>query len=173
MNVRQSLLGVEFIGRFLFALMIEGFLAIGLVFVVYLGWSLSFDLRQVGHIPERCWIYDVDGNVYSRLYGENRILVNVNQVAPLFKEALLAREDSRFYEHHWGDVVGVSRAFTSNLSHLTLLQGGSTITQQLARNSFDRGKRDLSRKILEAFMSWRIELAFSKEQILAYYINQI
>ena len=86
MNVRQSLLRVEFIGRFLFALMIEGVLAIGLVFAVYLGWSLSFDLRQVGHIPERCWIYDVDGNVYSRLYGENRILVNVNQISPMFKK---------------------------------------------------------------------------------------
>ena len=86
MNVRQSLFRVEFIGRFLFALMIEGVLAIGLVFVVYLGWSLSFDLRQVGHIPERCWIYDVDGNVYSRLYGENRILVNVNRLRPCSKK---------------------------------------------------------------------------------------
>ena len=173
MNVRQGLLKVKFIGRFWFALMIEGALAVGLVFAVYLGWSLSFDLRQVGHIPERCWIYDVDGNVYSRLYGENRILVNVNQISPMFKKALLAREDSRFYEHHGVDVVGVSRAFTSNLSHLTLLQGGSTITQQLARNSFDLGKRDLSRKILEAFMACRIELAFSKDQILDYYVNRI
>src|SRR5580692_3790414 len=173
MNVRQSLLRVEFIGRFLFALMIEGIITIGLVVAVYLGWSLSFDLRQVGHIPERCWIYDVDGNVYSRLYGENRILVNVNQIAPLFKKALMAREDSRFYEHHGVDLVGVSRAFTSNLRHFTLLQGGSTITQQLARNSFDLGKRDLSRKILEAFMACRIELTFSKDQILDYYINRI
>jgi penicillin-binding protein 1A len=173
MNLRQNFLTVGFVGRFLFALLIEGIITLGLVFAVYLGWSFSFDLRQVGHIPERCWIYDVDGNVYSRLYGENRILVNVNQVSPLFKKALLAREDSRFYEHHGIDVVGVSRAFTSNLSHFTLLQGGSTITQQLARNSFDLGKRDLSRKILEAFMAVRIELTFSKDQILDDYINRI
>jgi penicillin-binding protein 1A len=173
MNVRQSLLTAGFLGRFLFGLLVEGIVTLGLVFAVYLGWSLSFDLRQVGHIPERCWIYDVDGNVYSRLYGENRILVNVNQVSPLFKKALLAREDSRFYEHHGIDLVGVSRAFTSNLSHFTLLQGGSTITQQLARNSFDLGKRDLSRKILEAFMAVRIELTFSKDQILDDYINRI
>jgi penicillin-binding protein 1A len=173
MNVGRTLFRIDFIFRFLFALVIEATITIGLVFAVYLGWSLTFDLRQVGHIPERCWIYDVDGNVYSRLYGENRILVNVNQVSPLFKKALLAREDSRFYEHHGVDVVGVSRAFTSNLSHFTLLQGGSTITQQLARNSFDLGKRDLSRKILEAFMACRIELTFSKDDILDYYINRI
>ncbi len=173
MNVGRTLFRIEFIFRFLFALVIEGTITIGLVFAVYLGWSLTFDLRQVGHIPERCWIYDVDGNVYSRLYGENRILVNVNQISPLFKKALLAREDSRFYEHHGVDVVGVSRAFTSNLSHFTLLQGGSTITQQLARNSFDLGKRDLSRKILEAFMACRIELTFSKDEILDNYINRI
>jgi penicillin-binding protein 1A len=173
MSARGAFLTFGFVGRFLFALFIEGIVTLGLVFAVYLGWSFSFDLRQVGHIPERCWIYDVDGNVYSRLYGENRILVNVNQVSPLFKKALLAREDSRFYEHHGIDLVGVSRALTSNLSHFTLLQGGSTITQQLARNSFDLGKRDLSRKILEAFMAVRIELTFSKDQILDYYINRI
>jgi penicillin-binding protein 1A len=173
MNVRKSLLRIEFVGRFLFALVIEIIITLGLIFAVYLGWSLTFDLRQVGHIPERCWIYDVDGNVYSRLYGENRILVNVNQISPLFKKALLAREDSRFYEHHGVDFVGVSRAFTNDLSHRTLLQGGSTITQQLARNSFDLGGRDLSRKILEAFMACRIEFNFSKDQILDYYINRI
>jgi penicillin-binding protein 1A len=173
MSVRGTFLTFGFISRFLFALIVEGIVAVGLVVAVYLGWSLSFDLRQVGHIPERCWIYDVDGNVYSRLYGENRILVNVNQISPLFKKALLAREDSRFYEHHGVDLVGVSRAFTSNLSHFMLLQGGSTITQQLARNSFDLGKRDLSRKILEAFMALRIELTFSKDQILDYYTNRI
>ena len=107
MSVWRAFFTIGFLGRFLFALVVEGIIAAGLVFAVYLGWSLSFDLRQVGHIPERCWIFDVDGNVYSRLYGENRILVNVNQVSPLFKKALLAREDSRFYEHHGVDVVGV------------------------------------------------------------------
>jgi penicillin-binding protein 1A len=169
----RTLLRIEFWFRFFFALIIEGVVTLGLIFAVYLGWSLTFDLRQVGHIPERCWIYDADGNVYSRLYGENRILVNVNQISPFFKKALLAREDSRFYEHHGVDFVGVSRALTSNLSHFTLLQGGSTITQQLARNSFDLGGRNMSRKILEAFMACRIEFTFSKDQILADYINRI
>jgi penicillin-binding protein 1A len=91
----------------------------------------------------------------------------------LFKKALLAREDSRFFEHHGIDLVGVFRAVTSNLTHFTLLQGGSTITQQLARNSFDLGGKTLSRKILEAFVALRIEQSFSKEQILAFYTNRI
>src|ERR1700749_1440134 len=173
MSVRGAFLKFGFVSRFLFALIVEGIVAAGLVVAVYLGWSLSFDLRQVGHIPERCWIYDVDGNVYSRLYGENRILVNVNQISQLFKKALLAREDSGVCEHDGVGLVVVSRAFPTNLRHFMLLQGGSTITQQLARNSFDLGKRDLSRKILEAFMALRIELTFSKDQILDYYTNRI
>ena len=144
-----------------------------MLFLFYFIWSLSFDLQAVGHIPERSWIYDKDGNVYSRLYGENRILLESNQISSLFKKALLAREDSRFFEHHGIDLVGVFRAVTSNLTHFTLLQGGSTITQQLARNSFDLGGKTLSRKILEAFVALRIEQSFSKEQILAFYTNRI
>jgi penicillin-binding protein 1A len=173
MNLIRGFIQVQTIGRFCLALLAEAVITVALIVAVYFGWASTFDLRQVGHIPERCWIYDADGNVYSRLYGENRILVNVNQVSPLFKKALLAREDSRFYNHHGVDLVGIFRALSSNLSHFTLLQGGSTITQQLARNSFDLGGRDLSRKILEAFVALRIELTFSKNQILDDYINRI
>jgi penicillin-binding protein 1A len=159
--------------RFLFGFIFSGGIAAALLFLFYFVWSLSFDLRQVGRIPERSWIYDKDGNVYSRLYGENRILLESNQISPLFKKTLLAREDSRFFEHHGIDLVGIFRAVTSNLTHLTLLQGGSTITQQLARNSFDLGGKTLSRKILEALVALRIEQSFSKDQILAFYINRI
>jgi penicillin-binding protein 1A len=161
------------IRRFMFGFVFSAGVAALLLFLFYLIWSLSFDLQQVGHIPERSWIYDKDGNVYSRLYGENRILLESNQISPLFKNALLAREDSRFFEHHGIDLVGVFRAVTSNLTHLTLRQGGSTITQQLARNSFDLGGKTLSRKILEAFVALRIEQTFSKDQILAFYTNRI
>jgi penicillin-binding protein 1A len=161
------------LGRFLFGLIFGGGIATFLLFLFYFIWSLTFDLQQVGRIPERSWIYDKDGNVYSRLYGENRILLESNQISPLFKKALLAREDSRFFEHHGIDFVGVFRAIGSNLTHLSLGQGGSTITQQLARNSFDLGGKTLSRKILEAFVALRIEQSFSKDQILAFYTNRI
>jgi penicillin-binding protein 1A len=139
----------------------------------YFFWSLTFDLKEVGKIPERSWVYDMDGKVYSRLFGENRILIEADKVSPLFKKALLAREDSRFFHHHGIDPVGIVRALMRNLVHLGVREGGSTITQQLARNSFALGGRDLSRKILEAFVACRIESAYSKEQILKFYTNRI
>jgi penicillin-binding protein 1A len=139
----------------------------------YFLWSLTFDLKDVGKIPERSWVYDMDGKVYSRLFGENRILVEADRVPPLFKKALLAREDSRFFQHHGIDPVGIVRALTRNIAHFGVREGGSTITQQLARNSFTLGGRDLSRKILEAFMACRIESAYTKDQILRFYTNRI
>ncbi|HEY1476985.1 MAG TPA: PBP1A family penicillin-binding protein [Chthoniobacterales bacterium] len=139
----------------------------------YFLWSLTFELKDVGKIPERSLVYDMDGKVYSRLFGENRILVEDDKVSPLFKKALLAREDSRFFQHHGIDPVGIFRALTHDLMHLGVREGGSTITQQLARNSFTLGGRDLSRKILEAFVACRIESSYSKDQILGFYINRI
>jgi penicillin-binding protein 1A len=173
MKIRSLVDHTWWIRRLLLGLVFSGGCAALLLFLYYFVWSLTFDLRQVGHIPERSWIYDSDGNLYSRLYGENRILLESNQISPLFKKALLAREDARFFEHHGIDFVGVFRALGSNLMHFTLLQGGSTITQQLARNSFDLGGKTFSRKILEAFVALRIEQSFTKDQILDFYTNRI
>ena len=173
MRIRSLANYTWWIRRFFLGLLGSAGVAALLLLLFYFIWSLTFDLQQVGRIPERSWIYDKDGNVYSRLYGENRILLESNQISPLFKKALLAREDSRFFEHHGIDFVGVFRAAGSNLRHFTLLQGGSTITQQLARNSFDLGGKTLSRKILEACIALRIEQSFTKDQILGFYTNRI
>jgi penicillin-binding protein 1A len=163
--------------RFVFRLLVLTGLTAGLLGVAaaafYFAWSLRFDLREVGHIPERSWLYDMDGKVYTRLYGENRILTELNKVSPNFKKALLAREDARFYQHHGIDLIGTLRALVSNALHHSIRQGGSTITQQLARNSFFLGGRDLNRKILEAFVAARIESQLTKDQILENYINRI
>src|SRR6201996_9453009 len=139
----------------------------------YSAWSLTFDLKDVGKIPERSSVYDMDGKVYSRLQGENRILIESGKVSPPFRMALLAREDSRFYQHHRIDPVGIARALMRDASHLKIREGGSTITQQLARNSFPLGGRNLSRKILEAFVAFRIESSYSKDRILEFYANRI
>jgi penicillin-binding protein 1A len=159
--------------RFVIGLGLSAAICFFILGVFYFFWSLTFDLKEVGKIPERSWVYDMDGKVYSRLFGENRILVEADKVSPLFKKALLAREDSRFFQHHGIDPVGIVRALMRNLVHLGVREGGSTITQQLARNSFALGGRDLSRKILEAFVACRIESAYSKEQILRFYTNRI
>src|SRR6516164_7149840 len=148
-------------------------LSLAILAFSYFTWSLTFDLKEVGKIPGRSWVYDMDGKVYSRLRGENRILVEPDKISGLFKKALLAREDARFYKHHGIDPVGIARALLRNVGHLRIQEGGRTITQQLARNSFALGGRDLNRKILEAFVALRIESSYSKDQILGFYINRI
>jgi len=134
-------------------------------------WRL--DIKQVGQIPQWSQVFDVNGSPYSRLYGENRILVKIDDVSPKFIDALLAREDARFYQHPGVDPIGIARAIVRNIMGGRLGQGASTITQQLARNSFELGGRTLDRKLLEAFVAFRIESTFSKREILENYINRI
>ncbi len=157
---------------FFFVLKIVVLVAL-LVTIVYGFRALRVDIKQVGQIPQRTLVYDVNGDLYSRLYGENRLLVPLEDVSPHFVDALLAREDNRFYHHFGFDPIGIARAIVRNLSGGGLRQGASTITQQLARNSFPLGGRNLDRKLLEAFVALRIEFTFSKRQILEHYINRI
>src|SRR5215831_3515519 len=159
--------------KLLIGIALASALSLAILAIFYFTSSLTFDLKEVGKIPGRSWVYDMDGKVYSRLRGENRILVEPDKISGLFKEALLAREDSRFYKHHGIDPVGIARAFLRNIGYLRIREGGSTITQQLARNSFSLGGRDLNRKILEAFVALRIESSYSKDQILGFYVNRI
>jgi penicillin-binding protein 1A len=168
MKRKTRFLGPLFIG---FAL--SGAICLFVLGVFYFAWSLTFNLKEVGKIPERSSVYDMDGRIYSRLRGENRILIESGKISPSFKSALLAREDSRFYQHHGIDLVGIARALLRDVAHLGVREGGSTITQQLARNSFLLGGRNLSRKILEAFIALRIEASYSKAQILECYANRI
>lgn len=131
------------------------------------------DIKDVGQIPQRSFVFDVNGNAYSRLYGQNRVLVKIDDVSPNFIDALLAREDSRFYQHGGVDIFGIGRAIIRNTLRGSFREGASTITQQLARNSFDLGGRTIDRKILEAFVAFRIEHSFTKRQILEHYTNRI
>src|ERR1700730_15393581 len=164
---------IRFLGKLFLGFAFTSAIALLLLGLFYLAWSLTFDLKDVGKIPERSSVYDMDGRIYSRLRGENRILIESGKISPSFKSALLAREDSRFYEHFGIDPVGIARAFMRDVAHLRVREGGSTISQQLARNSFPLGGRNLSRKILEAFVALRIESAYSKAQILEFYANRI
>ena len=145
------------------------------VSIVYGTWASTFDLKEVDNIPERSSVYDMDAKFYERLAGENRVTVRLEGVSPYFVKALLAREDSRFYSHHGVDPVGIARAMVRNLLHGRISEGGSTLTQQLALNTFLGGKhvRSLNRKLLEAFLAIRIEQNFTKNQILECYLNRI
>ncbi|HEV3410799.1 MAG TPA: PBP1A family penicillin-binding protein, partial [Chthoniobacterales bacterium] len=136
-------------------------------------WAQTFDLKKVGQMPERNTVFDVDGKIYSRLAGANRIVVPLGEVSPHFLNAIIAREDSRFHKHGGLDMRGVLRALVRNIASSSVKEGGSTITQQLARNSLPLGGRTLRRKMLEAMVALRIERQFTKDQILELYVNRI
>src|SRR6266849_943411 len=143
------------------------------VFLFYGTWAQTFDMKNVGEMPERNTVYDVDGKIYSRLAGANRLKVSLSEVSPFFINAVLVREDARFYEHKGDDWRGILRASVRDNTSGSAKEGASSITQQLARNSLPLGGRTLSRKVLEAMVALRIERDFTKQQILELYINRI
>jgi penicillin-binding protein 1A len=143
------------------------------ILAFYAIWAQTFDLKRLGTMPERNTVFDVDGKIYSRLSGANRLKVSLNQVSPRFVQALLAREDTRFYEHGGIDWRGVARALVRDIQSGSAKEGASSITQQLARNSLPLGGRTISRKLLEAMVALRIERELSKEEILELYLNRI
>src|SRR5205807_6354790 len=136
-------------------------------------WAQTFDMKKVGEMPERNTVYDVDGKIYSRLAGANRLKVSLSEVSPFFVDAVLVREDTRFYEHPGVDWRGILRALVRDVLTRSAKEGASSITQQLARNSLPLGGRSLSRKLLEAMVAFRIEHEFTKKQILELYVNRI
>jgi penicillin-binding protein 1A len=139
----------------------------------YYGWAHLFDIREINEMDERSVIYDHEGKYYSRLAGENRVAVPFDKVSNDFYNALISREDTRFYKHHGIDPIGIARAVVRNLFLGGFREGASTITQQLARNSFPLGGKNLHRKLIEAALAFRIETELSKEEILAAYVNRI
>src|ERR1700736_6483696 len=143
------------------------------VFVFYGVWAQTYDMKKVGEMPERNTVFDVDGRIYSRLAGANRLKVSLSEISPLFVDALLAREDTRFFQHGGIDWRGILRALVRDIISGSAKEGASSITQQLARNSLPLGGRTLSRKMLEALVAVRIEHGFTKQQILELYINRI
>src|SRR5881275_1063056 len=154
----------------LLALIAAGGLA---VFLFYAGWAATFEMKKVGEMPERNTVLDVDGKIYSRLAGANRLKVSLSEVSPLFIAAVLAREDARFYLHQGIDWRGILRALVHDVLSGSAKEGASSITQQLARNSLPLGGRTISRKLLEAMVALRIERQFTKQQILELYVNRI
>ncbi|MEQ1629689.1 MAG: penicillin-binding protein 1A [Gallionella sp.] len=122
-------------------------------------------------IPLR--IYTHEGNLLGEYGEERRALVKIEDVPLLMKQAILAAEDDRFYEHGGVDYVGVLRAAASNFTSGGAKQGASTITMQVARNFFLTKEKTLTRKFNEVLLSFKIEAALSKDEILQLYINQI
>ena len=122
-------------------------------------------------IPLR--IYSAEGTLLSEFGDERRALIEISAVPEVMKQAILAAEDDRFYEHGGVDYMGVLRAALSNFTSGTAKQGASTITMQVARNFFLSKEKTLSRKFNEVLLTFKIEHSLSKDDILQLYINQI
>ena len=122
-------------------------------------------------IPLR--VYTADGVLIGEFGEERRAVVSIEDVPELMKQAILAAEDERFYQHTGVDYHGVLRAAYSNLVTGGKTQGASTITMQVARNFFLSREKTLTRKLYEALLAFKIENSLSKDQILEIYINQI
>ncbi len=149
-------------------------LAAAVVIGVYSHLAKAYDLAKLGQMTERTIVMDCKGEILGRMHGENRIIVPLSEVSPWFVKALLAREDSRFYEHGGIDYKGVARATVRNLKDMRVVQGASTLTMQLARNSFpDLDDRSMHRKLVEMMLARRIEKACTKDQIIEHYVNRI
>jgi len=110
---------------------------------------------------------------FASFYEQRRSLVPLSRIPPQLKQALLAVEDARFYEHHGLSVRGIVRAILTNLQSRRRAQGGSTITQQLARQLFLTPEKSFARKIKEALLAVEIEKHYSKDKILEMYLNQV
>lgn len=122
-------------------------------------------------IPLR--VYTADGHLIGEFGEERRAVVRIEEVPEVMKQAILAAEDERFYQHGGVDTLGVLRAAYFNLLGGGKRQGASTITQQVARNFFLSAEKTYTRKLYEVLLSFKIEHNLSKDQILELYINQI
>jgi penicillin-binding protein 1A len=134
--------------------------------------------RQATHQQVDGYVYASDGHtILAVLRGsQSRVLVQSDQISPFMKQAIVATEDRRFYEHRGVDLRGMARALWSDIRHKSAVQGGSTITQQFVKNQLVGTQRSITRKLKEAVLAHELESGahhWSKDQILTAYLNTI
>ena len=121
------------------------------------------------------YVYADDGHtILAVLRGsQSRVLVQSGDISPAMKQAIVATEDRRFYEHRGIDIRGMARALWADIRHNSAVQGGSTITQQFVKNQLTGSQRSITRKLKEAALAWQLEQRWSKDKILTAYLNTI
>jgi penicillin-binding protein 1A len=133
--------------------------------------------------PARLQKQEADGYVYAAVPSkrvlavlrgsESRIIVSSRRISPRMKQAIVAVEDKRFYEHRGVDVHAIMRAVWQDVRHKAVVEGGSTITQQFVKNTYVHNQRSIGRKLKEAALAWQLEQRWSKDRILTAYLNTI
>ena len=158
-----------------------GFIIVVLVMITGIGcgfltasMNTKPDLASDIQPPASSQIYDINGNEIANVHAaENRRPVKISQVPRDLQNAFVAVEDNRFYEHMGVDPRGIMRALWSNVRGQAISEGGSTITQQLAKNAYLTQDRTLKRKVQEVFLALQLERQYTKQEILELYLNQI
>ena len=140
---------------------------------VVTGLPSAHDVRDLAVMAQATTLYDAKGRTAFTIYKEQRMPVSIKRVSPHLVQAILAIEDQRFFEHGGLDIVRVAGAFVENLRAGRAAQGGSTLTQQLARQSFLTTEKTYSRKAKEVIVAARIEREFEKREILQMYLNKV
>ena len=139
----------------------------------YVDTAPSLDLTLIDDQAQTSFIYDSEGNLITDYKGtEDRVMVSINQMPMNLRNAFVAVEDARFYTHNGIDVKRIIGAFVKNFVSGTQ-QGGSTITQQLIKNTILSSEQSYKRKIQEAYLAMQLETQYTKEQILESYLNTI
>ena len=151
---------------------------IGLVSVIVYIYILSLELPSTDEFSkfkytEPMVVYDAKGNIIAELGAERRYPISIDQMPPYVYQAVVAVEDARFYEHSGIDPWGIARAMVSNIKAGKMVEGGSTLTQQLVKVIYLTPERKLKRKIKEAIVAYRLDKELSKEKILELYLNQV
>ncbi|NPV69801.1 MAG: PBP1A family penicillin-binding protein [Firmicutes bacterium] len=123
--------------------------------------------------PQASVVYDINRIPYGRLFVENRTEIPFSQMPLHLRQAVIAIEDDRFYKHPGIDPIALVRALIVDIRERKVVEGGSTITQQLAKNLYLTPERTLMRKLREALLTLRLEMKYSKDEILRLYLNQI
>ncbi|MEE4355553.1 MAG: PBP1A family penicillin-binding protein [Desulfococcaceae bacterium] len=164
-------------------LFVWGFLPLVLLsltaFALYAGYRhISHDLPKIGSLadyrpPQVTSVYAADGQKIGEFYRERRIVIPLSRMPENLIRAFIAAEDARFFSHQGLDYIGIARAFFKNIEAGTVVQGGSTITQQVIKSFLLGNERSYERKCKEAVLAYRIDRAFGKEEILFLYLNQI
>lgn len=124
-------------------------------------------------VPVASRVYDASGRMAARVFVENRVVVPLSEIPRHLRDAVVAVEDHRFYRHFGVEPLGILRAAVRNLAAGEVVEGGSTITQQLARNLYLSQARTVTRKLHEVFLAVSLEAHLTKDEILERYLNQI